>query len=64
MRQPRPQLSAGKGEWRMAQLEILRFDHNGPDDLGVVYEFKAPEVLLVPQGLHNAWLSREDVPSA
>ncbi len=28
---------------------------------GVVYEFKAPEVLLVPEGLDNAWLSREDV---
>jgi hypothetical protein len=48
----------------MVQLEILRFDHNGLDDRGVVYEFKEPEVLLVLQGLHNAWLSREDVRSA
>ena len=44
----------------MAQLEILRFDHNGPDDRGGVYQFKAPEVLLVPQGLHVRRASRDE----
>ena len=35
----------------------------GSDDRGVVYEFKAPEILLVHEELHDAWLSREDVRS-